>query len=209
MPESAELRTPQRTQSSEEAPGNAYLRRMESNWKKKARSALLVASLALLPGCIAAGAAAAGAGTGIYLTTRGAESIVEGSVEEVERRPAFKARLLRYAEARMVMLGQTAACNVAHRITERLARWLLISHDSVGGQDFILTHEFLSHMLGAERPSVTVAAGALQKTGAMTYRRGTVQVRDRARLERAACGHASLDAFRDQFVQAIRIAIGR
>lgn len=108
-------------------------------------------------------------------------------IEEVERRPAFKARLLRYAEARMVMLGQTAACNVAHRITERLARWLLISHDSVGGQDFILTHEFLSHMLGAERPSVTVAAGALQKTGAMTYRRGTVQVQDRARLERAAC----------------------
>jgi len=86
MPESAELRTPQRTQSSEEAPGNAYLRRMESNWKKKARSALLVASLALLPGCIAAGAAAAGAGTGIYLTTRGAESIVDGSIDDVERR---------------------------------------------------------------------------------------------------------------------------
>jgi peroxiredoxin family protein len=59
---------------------------MESNWKKKARSALLVASLALLPGCIAAGAAAAGAGTGVYLTTRGAESIVDGSIDDVERR---------------------------------------------------------------------------------------------------------------------------
>ena len=93
MPESAELRTPQRTQSSEEAPGNAYLSRMDSNWKKKAHSALLVASLALLPGCIAAGAAAAGAGTGIYLTTRGAESIVDGSVDDVERRAraAFEA----------------------------------------------------------------------------------------------------------------------
>jgi peroxiredoxin family protein len=66
---------------------------MESNWKKKARSALLLGSLALLvgsfgllPGCIAAGAAAAGAGSGIYFTSRGAESIVEGSVEDVERR---------------------------------------------------------------------------------------------------------------------------
>jgi peroxiredoxin family protein len=59
---------------------------MASNWKKKARSALLVGSLALLPGCVAAGAAAAGAGTGIYLTTRGAESIVDGPVEDVERR---------------------------------------------------------------------------------------------------------------------------
>jgi hypothetical protein len=66
---------------------------MASNWKKKAHSALLVGSLsllvgslALLPGCVAAGAAAAGAGTGIYLTTRGAESIVDGAVEDVERR---------------------------------------------------------------------------------------------------------------------------
>ena len=59
---------------------------MESNWKTKARSALLAGSLALLPGCIAAGAAAAGAGTGIYLTTRGAESVVDGSIDAVEKR---------------------------------------------------------------------------------------------------------------------------
>jgi peroxiredoxin family protein len=59
---------------------------MESNWKKKARSALLLGSFGLLPGCIAAGAAAAGAGTGIYLTSRGAESIVDGSINDVERR---------------------------------------------------------------------------------------------------------------------------
>jgi peroxiredoxin family protein len=59
---------------------------MESNWKKKARSALLLGSFGLLPGCIAAGAAAAGAGSGVYFTSRGAESIVEGSVEGVERR---------------------------------------------------------------------------------------------------------------------------
>src|SRR2546421_506088 len=70
----------------ERARRNAYLLRMESNWMKKARSALLLGSLALLPGCVAAGAAAAGAGTGIYLTTRGAESIVDGSIDNVEKR---------------------------------------------------------------------------------------------------------------------------
>jgi CRP-like cAMP-binding protein len=111
----------------------------------------------------------------------------EWLVDEIERRPAFKARLLRYAEARIVMLGQTAACNATHRITARLARWLLISHDSVDGDTFVLTHEFMSQMLAAERPTVTVAAGSLQKTGAITYRRGTVQVKDRDKLERAAC----------------------
>lgn len=108
-------------------------------------------------------------------------------VDEIARRPAFKARLLRYTEVRMIMLGQTAACNAAHRITQRLARWLLISHDSVAGDAFVLTHEFLSHMLGAERPSVTVAAGSLQKNGTITYRRGRVQIKDRAKLEASAC----------------------
>ena len=95
--------------------------------------------------------------------------------------------MLRYSELRMAMLGQTAACNGAHRIAPRLARWLLLSQDSVDGDTFVLTHEFLSHMLGAERPSVTLAAGALQKRGLITYRRGSVKVKDRGGLERAAC----------------------
>ncbi|MEA2661307.1 MAG: hypothetical protein QOH08_879, partial [Chloroflexota bacterium] len=108
-------------------------------------------------------------------------------VDEVARNPAFRTRLLRYSELRMAMLGQTAACNAAHRIGARLARWLLISHDSVEGDTFVLTHEFLSHMLGAERPSVTLAAGTLQKRGAITYRRGSVRIKDRPLLERSAC----------------------
>jgi CRP-like cAMP-binding protein len=107
--------------------------------------------------------------------------------DEVARGPALRARLLRYTELRMAMLGQTAACNAAHRIAARLARWLLISHDSVEGDTFVLTHEFLSHMLGAERPSVTLAAGALQKRGCITYKRGSVHIKDRGLLERAAC----------------------
>jgi len=108
-------------------------------------------------------------------------------IDQIDRSPALRTRLLRASEARMAMLGQTAACNAAHPIRARLARWLLISHDSVDGDEFVLTHEFLSHMLGAERPTVTVAAGALQKGGSITYRRGTVRVKDRAKLERAAC----------------------
>lgn len=107
--------------------------------------------------------------------------------DEVTRSPALRARMLRYSELRMAMLGQTAACNAAHRIGPRLARCLLLSQDSVEGDIFVLTHEFLSHMLGAERPSVTLAAGALQKRGLITYRRGSVRVKDRAGLERAAC----------------------
>jgi CRP-like cAMP-binding protein len=133
-----------------------------------------------------------GSGTSVHevisqVAGSGLRMRAEWLVDELERRPAFKARLLRYAEARMVMLGQTAACNATHRITARLARWLLISHDSVDGDVFVLTHEFLSQMLAAERPTVTVAAGALQKSGAITYRRGQVQVKDRDKLERASC----------------------
>lgn len=107
--------------------------------------------------------------------------------DELTRSPALRTRMLHYSELRMAMLGQTAACNAAHRIGARLARWLLLSQDSVDGDTFVLTHEFLSHMLGAERPSVTLAAGALQKRGLITYRRGSVRIKDRAGLEKAAC----------------------
>lgn len=107
--------------------------------------------------------------------------------DESERNPAFRTRLLKYTELRTAMLGQTAACNAVHRISARLARWLLLSHDSVDGDDFVLTHEFLSQMLGSERPSVTLAAGSLQKRGLITYKRGKVQIKDRGGLERASC----------------------
>jgi CRP-like cAMP-binding protein len=120
------------------------------------------------------------AGTGLRMTAA-------AFTAELTQSAALRTRMLHYTELRMVMLGQTAACNAAHRIGARLARLLLLSQDSVDGDTFVLTHEFLSHMLGAERPSVTLAAGALQKCGLITYRRGSVQVKDRPGLERAAC----------------------
>jgi Crp-like helix-turn-helix domain len=73
------------------------------------------------------------------------------------------------------------------QVEERLARWLLVSQDRLGGDTVPLTQEFLAHMLGTRRASVTVAAGILQKAGLITYNRGHVRIENRGRLEDAAC----------------------
>jgi CRP-like cAMP-binding protein len=83
--------------------------------------------------------------------------------------------------------SQVAACNRLHEVDERLARWLLMSQDRLSGDLVPLTQEFLAHMLGTRRASVSVAAGILQKAGLITYKRGTVKIENRARLEEAAC----------------------
>jgi len=80
-----------------------------------------------------------------------------------------------------------AACNRLHDVDERLARWLLMSQDRLEGDAVPLTQEFLAHMLGTRRASVTVAAGILQKAGLITYNRGHVTIENRALLEDAAC----------------------
>jgi CRP-like cAMP-binding protein len=74
-----------------------------------------------------------------------------------------------------------------HEVDERMARWLLMSQDRLGGDDIPLTQEFLAHMLGTRRASVTVAAGILQKAGLITYKRGAVKIENRGQLENAAC----------------------
>lgn len=106
----------------------------------------------------------------------------------VEERPGLRRLLHRYTQAFLVQVAQTAACNRAHNIDSRCARWLLMTHDRVLGADtFSLTHQFLAYMLGVRRAGVTVAAGALQKAGHIRYTRGKVTVLDRAGLEGAAC----------------------
>jgi CRP-like cAMP-binding protein len=101
--------------------------------------------------------------------------------------PHLQRVLLRYTQAIFSQVAQAAACNRMHPIEERCARWLLMSHDRVGADHFMLTQEFLAQMLGVRRPSVSVAAGMLQKAGLITYSRGLVVITDRAGLEAAAC----------------------
>jgi CRP-like cAMP-binding protein len=102
-------------------------------------------------------------------------------------RPSLLPPLLRYAMAFNVQVTLTAACNGRHLVEQRLARWLLMAHDRTEGDEFVMTHEFLSMMLGVRRAGVTVAAGALQKAGFIHYEKGRIQMADRAGLEAAAC----------------------
>jgi len=99
----------------------------------------------------------------------------------------FQAVLMRYAQALMTQIAQSAACNRLHSTEQRAARWLLMTHDRVDGDVFTLTREFLAQMLGAGREAVDEAAGALRERGLITYARGCVTVLDRAGLEAACC----------------------
>ena len=102
--------------------------------------------------------------------------------------PAFHALLLRYTMALLNQTAQNAACNRAHPIEERCARWLLMTHDRVNrDRHFPLTQEFLVQMLGVRRASVSVAQAMLQKAGLIRYARGTISILDREGLEAAAC----------------------
>jgi len=101
--------------------------------------------------------------------------------------PVLAKRLSRYSLDLGTQAAHVAACNRLHEVEERLARWLLMSQDRLGGDIVPLTQEFLAHMLGTRRASVTVAAGILQKAGLITYNRGHVTIENRGRLEDAAC----------------------
>ena len=93
----------------------------------------------------------------------------------------------RYTQAFVTQIGQQVACNGLHSIEERCARWMLLTQDRVGADEFPLTQEFLAQMLGVRRPSVTVVAGTLQQAGFIKYHRGRIIITDRRGLEDAAC----------------------
>jgi CRP-like cAMP-binding protein len=93
----------------------------------------------------------------------------------------------RYTQAFVTQIGQQVACNGLHSIEERCARWMLLTHDRVGSDEFPLTQEFLAQMLGVRRPSVTVVAGILQQAGFIRFRRGRITITDRRGLENASC----------------------
>lgn len=107
--------------------------------------------------------------------------------EVVAQSTHMERMFLRYAMALFNQVAQSVACNRLHSLEERCARWLLITHDRVDGNEFKLTQEFLSYMLGVHRPAVTLAAGILQKAGFIRYSRGNITVTDRPGLEGASC----------------------
>ncbi|OLE98124.1 MAG: hypothetical protein AUG75_00150, partial [Cyanobacteria bacterium 13_1_20CM_4_61_6] len=93
----------------------------------------------------------------------------------------------RFAEARTTLTSQSSACDRTHSVVQRCARWLLLTHDRAQSDEFGVTHQFLSQMLGVRRSSVTVAAESLRTAGAIEYTRGRVRVIDRERLEALSC----------------------
>jgi CRP-like cAMP-binding protein len=95
--------------------------------------------------------------------------------------------LLRYLHALVIQISQTAACNKLHGPDVRLARWLLMSSDSVCADELPLTHEFLSEMLGMRRAGITQAAGMLREKGLIVYRQGLIRIVDRKGLEEESC----------------------
>jgi CRP-like cAMP-binding protein len=121
-----------------------------------------------------------GAGTALVM------AVAELRVE-LRNSPHLAAVMHRFQFRLMMQLLQTAACTHFHEIEPRLARWLLMMHDLSTSDSVRLTHELLAHTLGVRRSGVTIAAGALQDQGLISYTRGEIRVVDRAGLEAAAC----------------------
>ena len=107
--------------------------------------------------------------------------------ELLPRTPELRVILNRYVQIQGLQIAQIAACNRLHEVEQRLARWLLMCQDRVDSEILTLTHEFLAQMLGSGRPSVTLACGILERTGAIENLRGTIKVLNRKALEDAAC----------------------
>ncbi len=106
----------------------------------------------------------------------------------IERLPAFRSIVAKCMHAFITQVSQTAACNRLHGIEQRCARWLLLTHDRVGGADtFALTHRFLSFMLGVRRAGVTEALGGLTLSGLIKSVNGRIAIVDRVGLEAACC----------------------
>ncbi|MGQ0544812.1 MAG: Crp/Fnr family transcriptional regulator [Betaproteobacteria bacterium] len=99
----------------------------------------------------------------------------------------FRRALFGYTAFELRLASRSVACNSFHSVRQRLARWLLFTHDRAGTDEFPLTHEALSAVLGATRPRVTQAAARLRAEGVIAYERGRIRILERARLEAAAC----------------------
>jgi CRP-like cAMP-binding protein len=109
--------------------------------------------------------------------------------------------LLRYTQALITQMSQTAVCNRHHSVDQQLCRWLLLSLDRLSSNELSMTQELIANMLGVRREGVTEAAGKLQRSGLIDYRRGRITVLDRAGLEQRSC--ECYDVVRKEFVRLL------
>ena len=107
--------------------------------------------------------------------------------DEFARGGEFQHLLLRYTQALLTQMSQTAVCNRLHAIEQQLCRWLLLSHDRLDSDELVMTQELIANMLGVRREGVTAAAGRLQEHGLISYVRGRIQILDRRGLEASVC----------------------
>jgi CRP-like cAMP-binding protein len=108
-------------------------------------------------------------------------------LDEFRRGGEFQHLLLRYTQALITQISQTAVCNRLHSVEQRLCRWLLMTHDLAQTDELQMTHEFISNMLGVRREGVTVAAQRLQEMGTISYVRGHIHILDREKLLAHVC----------------------
>jgi CRP-like cAMP-binding protein len=107
--------------------------------------------------------------------------------DEFHRSGGVQLQLLRYTQALITQMTQTAVCNRHHSVDQQLCRWLLLSLDRLSSNELVMTQELIANMLGVRREGVTEAAGRLQKLGIIKYSRGKITVLDRPRLEEMSC----------------------
>jgi CRP-like cAMP-binding protein len=107
--------------------------------------------------------------------------------DEFHRNGGMQILLLRYTQALITQMAQTAVCNRHHTVDQQLCRWLLLSLDRLASNELTMTQELIANMLGVRREGVTEAAGKLQKLGVIRYQRGKITVLDRPKLEQFAC----------------------
>jgi CRP-like cAMP-binding protein len=129
-----------------------------------------------------------GGETMVQVPDTSAEALsVEAFRAEIARRGPLFECAQRYSQGLLTLMMHSTACMALHTVEERCCRWLLMAHDRVHRDEFILSHEFLATMLGSTRPTVTVVAGTLQSAGLIKYTHGKMTILDRKRLEEASC----------------------
>lgn len=124
----------------------------------------------------------------VQVPNGGAQAMtVDAFRRELDRRGPFSHLIGRYAQALQALIMQSAACFSMHTVEERCARWLLMTHDRVGQDDFQLTHEFLGYMLGARRPTVSLVLGTLDRAGLIRNGTKRITIVNRKKLAEASC----------------------